>query len=1383
MAATTTASGAQPSASTAVPPPLSDADIVRLAREHPQTSAPPPSFLLSPESHSTLVSFLRSRSSSPSPSPSVAEYVTSLLSLVSVSPPSPSLSSLLSSLLLCYLHLFISRKIPHDSNSLKTLQLFAQQIENLPAQSLPSVADTLVSALPQIADADDGQTLDLLPRCLDLIRQSEEIENNADLVNLVLDRICSCKWSNALLIKMVSLLREFSFVDRSRTLEFVEKVFVGMPNLDLQDLPSFVYQLLVLASKRFCKRELVEGIVVFFGSKMKSSNATSILRQVEGTVLLHVNFAVKQDPSLGQEVMGLVRSDLRVFNHFTVAVLLSVARVSRFSASSMGILKKALLTAYCDHKFTKDFRWLPDDLKEEYLQRVKILEKAVLRAVNESNYGREHILPSIVEFGFAVLESSEEGNHKELYKSDGLMGIEELGIQMLKTLFEVHDMARNEIIEQCKFRILSLKPEHSMPIIKLLGYLVQSYPYPMLEHVSRLKDLLDYFTFMQGKIAMYLVIALLPLVKFSRDLQDYTILVLRKAMFRREDAVRLAATNAIVSLLLAEKKFKRDTLYSFQESSSQASCSQQAEIPCNRSNVLFQELNGLLQRCLYQQDADVPLDISSCIKSGSGKVCIEEPLGCLLSCISWILLLQQQEETDRRSDSSWACFGFTLSQENESERIFSGESFSNALLRIRKLLRKGNLEGILAQVQDAGSLEEDKGRYCAFVLSGIVEVMLNIIAAELKNATDAKKADLEKELIDFVDLYDLLEKDIHMSKQGTGIRQGNLRVTVHDVLENLDLGRTKLFQEWTPFLCSSSIHQLLQTALELINIDCADNVAISQKNSLSSSGKTSLGYSKIISFVLNASLRQIKSFPSMEKDDLFNTLIYGDIRILGPPLLKLVWLLKSGSKLEIDQKKKEGKGRKDAEDRKEHIYLALICLKELIKFSIQSPLHTGVFEELVLVSTTVYSSIDIVDAGKDGECGSTSRIDDQNIRSKELFIEKSIKPLFFELLALSFFREIEVLCDIILMVGKSLPPNWRNSHGDWAAYICRSSGITNPKVAGSMVKLALCLISPTNDLFLAHEMAAELLAVVGSESSSPVEKSETCPIINCSTTTAIVSSILKILESAVAETEWGTTKLKTISLVAQKSTSFDQDGEHVFLLAFEESLYRRFEGVVRVLSCFVLMSLKDPQAEHLLRLAARVYKQLARITKLQIAPRGCKQLLPSLSFQKVVEQTCTEFTGPLYNFVAQIQKRQQENVKSKGIINKIKRENRCIPDLIYHIEDYENFLIQLSNVSKVNLLRCAKRSTNRDFKILDPHDIVEDNGPPNHNNDNAAQDESCEESDDSDESEGGSEKVLSPEASSPLAAEDPASDEDQAALPKTKRAKMSKVVQDSDDES
>ncbi|KAK2990118.1 hypothetical protein RJ640_014787 [Escallonia rubra] len=1402
------------------PPPLTDSDIIRLAQLHhrPQTTTTttslPPS-LHSPSSINHLLSHLHRRSSSSS---AAAEYTSSLLRLISLSPH--PLSALLTSLLTTYIHLFTSHEIPHDRNSQITIQLFSHHLENIPIKNLPSITDTIVSGLPNIVDQDDSHLLDLLPKCLNLICSSNEIEEPIGYVNLAIDRVLDCSWSRVLLVKLVSSVRDFVFLDKGRCRRFVAKVFDEMTKVELQDLPSLVYQLLVLASKGFSKREVIEGIVMFFGAKMRVKTG-SIVRQVEGTVLLHVNFAVKQDPSLGQEIVGLVRVDARAFNHFIVAVLLSIARVRRFSESAMGTLKTALITAYKDYKFAKLCKWLPDDLKDDYLQTAITIEKAVLKAVNESNYGREHVVPSIVQFGFVLLESVEEGRNKELDKSGGLMGSQELGTQILKSLFEVHDMARNEIIEQCKFRVLSVKPEQSIAIIRLLSYLVQTYPYPMLEHVTHLKELLDYFTLMPGKVATHLVTALLPLIKFSRDLQDYTILVVRKAMFKRDDSVLFAATSTIINLILAEKQSKSDGPYSFQESSSQASCSQQAEVPFGIGGSLFKELNGLLQRCLYQQalvkeilyhglvklilvdpsmagavfdfllphflhfyreDADVQLEINECVKAESGKVCIKEPLDCLLSCVSWILLLQPHGTKSDHPTDSWACFGFSLTQENEAGKTVSGESFSSAMLKVRKLIRAENLDGLVGQTQGAAStpLQEGKNRCGASILSGIIEVVLNVTATELEKATESKRTDLEKELIELVDIHKSLEKYTSTSRQRNGVKRGITQSTVSDTPDKVESGNSKFCKERTSFLATSVIYQLLQTAIELYRCDISTSIATSQNHSQLSSKSSSIRSSKFLFFVLNASLRQIKSVPSVGRDDPLRTLIYGDINVLGPPLLKLVWLLKLGPNSDADQKK----GGKHVEDRKEHIHLTLLCLKELIRISLQSPDQMGLIDNLVSDSVLEYSSINVLNADKVDEYEQASVTDEQSAKNQYLFIKLIIKPLFYELLAASCFHEVEVLCDITMMIGNKLYGERRNSLGAWAISICKSKDIENSKIAKSAVSLALSLCSPPDDLVVAENMAKELLKVVGSEMISPLEKSEIYPVISHSTKYVVASSILTLIESVIVDMDWVTMKLKTYSTATQKGIMLDQNEEHAPSFQLEETLYSTAEAVVKVLSSFVVMNLKDPQAENILRLAARLYKNLGRMSKLRIASKGCKQHLPSLKYQKLVEITCKQLTAPLYNFVALMQRNQQQSARSKGIINKIKRENRCVPDLIFQIEDYEKYLILLSKATKVNLLRHAKRSTSRDFKILDPQNIVREEDASNHesnnNNDSAAPNES---SDSAGDEGNGSDTVLSPEPGSPVAVEDSGSDgEDQDAIPRSKRAKMNKVVQDSDDE-
>jgi len=148
---------------------------------------------------------------------------------------------------------------------------------------------------------------------------------------------------------------------------------------------------------------------------------------------------------------------------------------------------------------------------------------------------------------------------------------------------------------------------------------------------------------------------------------------------------------------------------------------------------------------------------------------------------------------------------------------------------------------------------------------------------------------------------------------------------------------------------------------------------------------------------------------------------------------------------------------------------------------------------------------------------------------------------------------------------------------------------------------------------------------------------------------------------------------------------------------------------------------------------------------------------------------------------------QQENAQLRGIINKIKRENRCIPDLIYQIEDYERYLIQLSKLTKVNLLRHAKRSTARDFKILETKKISTPDHEPSQADSASSAEESGEESEGLGD-ENGAEKALSPEsdgevAATAAAAKDTESEKDEPEIVvPNKRVKMSRVVQDSDEE-
>ncbi|XP_039786165.1 Fanconi anemia group I protein homolog isoform X2 [Panicum virgatum] len=912
-------------------------------------------------------------------------------------------------------------------------------------------------------------------------------------------------WPSATLLAVASLLRDLPPAYRSRVPAFLGKILSLLPGADAQDLPAIAYQLLLLASKPLHPRAVLAGLLRFFGGRRgaRVRAPPSIARQVEGTVLLNFAFVVKQDPVLTREVLAAVKADAAgALSGFAVAVLLSVARVRRFNEGAVGVLRDAAAVSRRDYRMSRRCKWLPDCMEEELARGTQCVEKGLLKAVDESIAGREHVLPSIVQVGFLLLEVLDGDRTEEAGLGEGAMGTEEIGITMLSSLFEIHEMARTEIIEQCKFRILSAKPQQSAPVLRLLGCLIRGHPFPILEYIAHLKELLDYFSFMNDKISTGLISCILPLTKFSRDLKDYIILVVRKAMFKKEDMVRIAATNAIVELIIAESR--RNEANSFEDSSSQPSSSQQPETRLEFGRGLFQELSGLLRRCLSQQtsvkevlyegliriatsdpaiagnvldflwphflnyyteDGECPLKISLCFKLENAKLCLVEPLDSLLSCISRILQIQQNSKCERPHDA-YKCFGFAASQ------------------------------------------------------------------------------------------------------------------------------------------------------------------------------------------------------------------------------------------------------------------------------------------------------------------------------------------------------DIEVVTELILDISRKLHLEQRHLLGNWATDLCRKKTMQSPSMAREVVKLAIHLTAAPDDMILVCEIAAELKKLMTSEKDNSRDSSDTFHIVNCKTKSSLAAVCLQMVELSLTELDWGLGKLKAMLILGYSSANIDEDqpaDERTQRLALEEALYSRSTLVVHALSSFAHMSLKDTQSDHFLKLTAKFYKLLTRMSKSQIAPKGYTQSIPSLKFQKLAEVTSRMLTSPLYDFVSSVQENQE--TPRKVNLAKIRRESKCIPDLIYQIEDYEKYLIQLSKLTKVNLLRHAKRSVARDFWIEDksgeqqqeedhtaanavPSDDEpdEDAGGSNSPGEPYA-DENASESE-HDEDAGGLKAPVEANADENTRSSIPCgsptqeseSDEEEEMLAQRKRAKTKQIVQDSDEE-
>lgn len=60
----------------------------------------------------------------------------------------------------------------------------------------------------------------------------------------------------------------------------------------------------------------------------------------QGTVILHVNSAVKHDPTLARELLAMFAKSAEPLSVFRCGVLLAVARIPRYETPVLDILRK-----------------------------------------------------------------------------------------------------------------------------------------------------------------------------------------------------------------------------------------------------------------------------------------------------------------------------------------------------------------------------------------------------------------------------------------------------------------------------------------------------------------------------------------------------------------------------------------------------------------------------------------------------------------------------------------------------------------------------------------------------------------------------------------------------------------------------------------------------------------------------------------------------------------------------------------------------------------------------------------------------------------------------------------------------------------------------------
>ncbi|KAJ1727698.1 hypothetical protein LPJ61_004437, partial [Coemansia biformis] len=427
---------------------------------------------------------------------------------------------------------------------------------------------------------------------------------------------CAYRWDPRASVRICALLRETVLHERLVGV-VASRVLRQLKLVDLEEHPAMVYQLLLLSRSGF-KHEIVGGIFAFFDAleaSMPFDGAASSsedrrrwreLGDVEGTVMLHVNYSIKQDFELGDALVGYARERIeaasragtpRALSPFSFACLLSLARIHRFEDAVTTLLRTLIVRGVHDHIMQATTSWA-----RPYLPAIETDAQGLLSAVVvRSSYGWDQVTQSLTQLCLGVVDYTSSTQRRIAYSAAACARAREMCTATLQAAFSTHEFVRGEIVDQILNRAMFQADSH-MHFLDLLQRLVDDDPDGLRVYSARFIDTLDSISVMSHQTIERLLQAVSTIFLEDQQFRSSLILVLRKILFAHGlDERRLALSGLFVLIKCSARALDVCYRQTAAVDSADAAAVRRLQQRTNAQLSVLLEVLGLLRRCLTQQ--------------------------------------------------------------------------------------------------------------------------------------------------------------------------------------------------------------------------------------------------------------------------------------------------------------------------------------------------------------------------------------------------------------------------------------------------------------------------------------------------------------------------------------------------------------------------------------------------------------------------------------------------------------------------------------------------------------------------------------------------------------------------------------------------------------
>jgi hypothetical protein len=1072
-------------------------------------------------------------------------------------------------------------------------------------------------------------------------------------------------WPICAIVPLSQQLREISVSDDTSRF-IVRKLLKQFPIVSPNELPSFTYQLLLFPSNQ-SRSLIIRGILKHFNSLDATLSKT---RAVQGTLLLHFNFAAKQDCGIGSGLIQVVCCTLGAMSLFDAALLLSLSRIPRYQKKVFDLFKTV-----CELHFQgQNRRHLSGFVCDvQGLPAIPNMSSMLCDACRIAAQYWDSILPSLLSLSFSFMlfrtnkrsHIVEEGGTQPVASS-----LADVGCAMLLTLWDQCEASRREILSEIVMRIESKSGTRAL-IQLLCDMMISAQTTLSRDCIPKLKEIIEYICFLSGNDAFFLIRSISPAIFIHSELLDHTILVLRKSMFHRDTPIRTAALKGMLSLLICSNSRNSDETSVCSQSAVgsrdnsrfvldifallQRGCTQQACIRallyeglveiCSSSPYFIAPSIELLSVQMQKIRKDVvvrgsPFRHETCVDRDGTVI---EPIGHFLKSCSAISLLARQSglshdlTTDMHS-IALALAGCELADFDCGNSI-PDSPFVHAMAgwivaACEASIDFISLEWTFDQQRPNASSEFEQGTLSVFALMKRAQDFLRDRSVKLGDKKTKASKEAEKE---------------------NGAESSSLKYSDDRKDRDEDC-----------FMSVSCLHAIF-LALTLPDPEC-----MSLKQNMPFVTHCLISTQKLAKsefFESNVIVEIMKAIPSIFHyirktcglPNFISTALAGG----GSTTAKKVQIFKPISSVACDA---VAAIMKSAFLQLDQSSMEDICAS--LKFSQASGLQkTGqkvsATEALVF---TLHLLVEEIVAKEDWHCAST-------------------------LIALMF------------KLSMYLPPLRRRALSKWPLSILdKGDGLTISQILSKpLFEYLLQLSSHDKDLKMLLIVGTDIKTVIGDladadASRGPSQASPRIrfPIIDALNHGAIITCVCENVKIALVEVEWCIVhSSKAYNLLIsddeQELLSDHPDVSDADNLLLEGACIARLSAIIEIVNVLNRCSIEGVAAETVLTVTESMFKSLFVLVR-KVTSDG---KIPGSNFDHLIEKVGSTLYKHMYDFIYNMVKC-QESTASKAKINK---EARIIPNLVFQVERLEGLLIKAAKATKQDFLRHLRRGTSRDFRI------------------------------------------------------------------------------------